>query len=81
MDAEGRVFRRPSAPVYYCQRKPKNRKNGVGLGTRLLCCHTYLQYLVNFKARHALCVGVMQYSVGKMDGAAEGDTEYNIAVH
>ena len=21
--------------VYYCQRKPKNRKNGVGLGTRL----------------------------------------------
>ena len=30
------VFRRPSASVYYCQRKPKNRKNGVGLGTRLL---------------------------------------------
>ena len=30
-----RVFRRPSASVYYCQRKPKNRKNGVGLGTRL----------------------------------------------
>ena len=26
---------RPSASVYYCQRKPKNRKNGVGLGTRL----------------------------------------------
>ena len=24
-----------SASVYYCQRKPKNRKNGVGLGTRL----------------------------------------------
>ena len=23
------------AAVYYCQRKPKNRKNGVGLGTRL----------------------------------------------
>ena len=21
--------------MYYCQRKPKNRKNGVGLGTRL----------------------------------------------
>ena len=21
--------------VYYCQRKPKNRKNGIGLGTRL----------------------------------------------
>ena len=33
-----RVFRRPSASVYYCQRKPKNRKNGVpvGLGTRLV---------------------------------------------
>ena len=29
------LFRRPSASVYYCQRKPKNRKNGVGLGTRL----------------------------------------------
>ena len=26
----------PSASVYYCQRKPKNRKNGVGLGTRLI---------------------------------------------
>ena len=24
------------AAVYYCQRKPKNRKNGVGLGTRLM---------------------------------------------
>ena len=22
--------------MYYCQRKPKNRKNGVGLGTRLI---------------------------------------------
>ena len=30
-----KVFRRPSASVYYCQRKPKNRKNGVGLITRL----------------------------------------------
>ena len=29
------VLRRSSASVYYCQRKPKNRKNGVGLGTRL----------------------------------------------
>ena len=28
-------FRRPSVSVYYCQRKPKNRKNRVGLGTRL----------------------------------------------
>ena len=24
-----------TASVYYCQRKPENRKNGVGLGTRL----------------------------------------------
>ena len=29
-----------SASVYYCQRKPKNRKNGVGLGTRLGKQHT-----------------------------------------
>ena len=28
--------KRPSASMYYCQRKPKNRKNGVGLGTRLI---------------------------------------------
>ena len=34
-----RVFRRPSASVYYCQRKLKNRKNGVGLGTRLVCMY------------------------------------------
>ena len=27
----------PYASVYYCQQKPKNRKNGVGLGTRLHC--------------------------------------------
>ena len=41
--SENRVFRRPSSSVYYCQRKPKNRKNGGGLGTRLLypcCAHT-----------------------------------------
>ena len=25
-----------SVSVHYCQRKPKNRKNGVGLGTRLV---------------------------------------------
>ena len=30
-----RIFCHPSTSVYYCQRKPKNRKNGVGLGTRL----------------------------------------------
>ena len=35
-----RVFHRPSVSVYYCQRKPKNRKNGVGLGTRLHQCIT-----------------------------------------
>ena len=29
------VLHRPSTSVYYCQRKPKNSKNGVGLGTRL----------------------------------------------
>ena len=29
------VFRRPSISMYYCQQKPKNRKNRVGLGTRL----------------------------------------------
>ena len=32
---KGGVFRCPSASVYYCQRKPKNRINGVGLETRL----------------------------------------------
>ena len=38
------------AAVYYCQRKPKNRKNGVGLGTRLMYgsifgmqCQLYMQ--------------------------------------
>ena len=40
------VFRRPSTSVYYCQRKPKNRKNGVGLGTRLPMVSTQFSELL-----------------------------------
>ena len=39
--------------VHYCQRKPKNRKNGVGLGTRLcmfVCCLLLLALTVNLKS-------------------------------
>ena len=38
--------------MYYCQRKPKNRRNGVGLGTRLLvdsnqpCVHPGMYHFI-----------------------------------
>ena len=37
VSVDNNTWMRPSASVYYCQRKPKNRKkNGVGLGSRLV---------------------------------------------
>ena len=40
-DAEERhpALRHSPASVYYCQRKPKNRKKGLGLRTRLYMCY------------------------------------------